>query len=86
MLAYPHGTVQLPTLNISLIRSIRNLFPSLGSSPHPQLAPEKPKFTHVGRLTHFAWLLRRVTFTFPSTRFKYKLEDKSQEQIQISFI
>lgn len=55
----------------------------MGFSPHLQLAPEKPKLTHVGRLTHFAWLLRRVTFTFPSTRFKYRLEDKSQEQTQV---
>lgn len=54
MSAYPHVIVQSPTLNISLSRSKRNAFPSLGFSPHPQLAQRNPN-SHVwgGSLT---WL------------------------------
>lgn len=33
MSAYPHVIAQLPTINISLVRSNRNLFHSLGSTP-----------------------------------------------------
>ena len=32
---------------------------------------------------YFAWLLRRVTFTFPKTRLKYKLKNK-QSTLEMS--
>lgn len=79
-LAWPMSWSNLPTFNIWSIRPIP--FSGLESTP-AQLAPEKPKSTHAETLTHFAWLLRRVTFTFPRTRFKYKLEDRKQKQTQV---
>lgn len=52
MSAYPHVIVQSPTLTISLSRSKRNPFPSLGFSPHPQLAQRNPNsHTWGGSLT-----------------------------------